>query len=183
MKRLKIEIKKKTEPMKKLILVLLLVITSCKTTTKSTKNQIKNTTTFYFFRHAEKDNDGTKDPNLSPLGLQRATNYIDFFKDIKIDAIYSTDFKRTLNTIKPLAKSRNLEPIIYNPIKIDYEGIVVKHKNQTVLVVGHSNTTPSFVNKIIGKTIYKQMGETNFSDVYKVTIIDSKINYELLKMD
>ena len=169
--------------MEKIIFLVLLFVVSCKTVIKSTNNQIKNTTTFYFFRHAEKDNDSTKDPNLSPLGFQRAVNYIGFFKNIKIDAIYSTNFKRTLNTIKPLAKSSDLEPIIYNPFKIDYEDIVIKHKNQIVLVVGHSNTTPNFANKIIGKVIYKPMSETNFSDVYKVMITDSKINYELLKLD
>ncbi len=167
--------------MKRLILVSLLVIISCKTESKLKSNAINNSTTFYFFRHAEKEFDGTHNPDLSIAGKKRAQNYGTYFKDIKIDAIYTTDFKRTKNTIQPIAENKKLEPIIYNPSQINYTDFVSEHKNQTLLIVGHSNTTPDFANKIIGKMTYDQIDENNFSNIYKVTIINSKIISELLK--
>lgn len=168
--------------MKNVLFLLLLIVFSCKTTSQVKSDIVKNKTIFYFIRHAEKEKDGTKNPNISVLGIKRANNYVQYFKDIKIDAIYSTNFKRTLNTVNPLVIDRNLEPITYNPFKINHQEFKDKHKNQTILIAGHSNTTPDFVNKIIGKVVYNQMEEDNFSAIYKVTIIDDKVTHELLNM-
>lgn len=169
--------------MKNIFLIILLSVFSCKTTEITTLKVSKNTTNFFFIRHAEKNHDGSKNPNLNTLGQQRALRYVAFFKDIKFDAIYSTNFKRTLNTIKPIAEKSNLKPVIYNPFVIDYATFKTLHKNQTVLIVGHSNTTPSFANKILEKFVYNQMDENNYSNIYKITVKDTIISSELLKMD
>jgi broad specificity phosphatase PhoE len=170
--------------MKQLILILIFTVVSCKTTSKTVVTPTDtNATTFYFIRHAEKESDGTKNPDLNTSGMQRANNYVSYFEEIKLDAIYSTNFKRTLNTVKPLTIAKNLTSIIYNSYKINYQDFKNKHKNQTVLIVGHSNTTPEFANKIIGKMVYSQITEDNFSNIYKVTIIDDNVTYELLTME
>lgn len=169
--------------MKNVLFVLLLIVFSCKTTSQVKSEIVKNKTIFYFIRHAEKESDGTKNPNLSALGIKRANNYVKYFEKIKLNAIYSTNYKRTLNTVNPLIVARNLEPIIYNPFKINHQEFKDKHKNQIVLIAGHSNTTPDFANKMIGNVVYNQMEEDNFSAIYKVTIIDGKVTHELLNME
>ncbi len=64
-----------------------------------------STTTYYFIRHAEKV-DNSKNPDLSEIGIERAKLWNEIFSEINIDAIYSTDFKRTLQTVTPTATNK-----------------------------------------------------------------------------
>ena len=49
------------------------------------------TTTYVLLRHAEKDNDGTRNPHLSNEGVLRTEGWVEIFKQYHFDAIYSTD--------------------------------------------------------------------------------------------
>jgi len=64
-------------------------------------------TTVILVRHAEKSSDGSKDPELTDAGNARAIALAKLLKEVKVDAIYSTGFKRTQNTVAPLAWQRN----------------------------------------------------------------------------
>ena len=52
-----------------------------------------------------------------------------------------------------------------------YDSIFLQEtKGKTVLVVGHSNTTPAFVNKILAVEKYKDIDDNNNANLYIVTI-------------
>ena len=56
-----------------------------------------------------------------------------------------------------------------------YDSIFVQEtKGKSVLVVGHSNTTPVFVNSIIGVKKYNNMDDNDNASLYIVTIIGDK---------
>ena len=55
-------------------------------------------------------------------------------------------------------------------MKVDYQQFFKEHKNQTCVIVGHSDSTPNFANQIIGRPKYSQMVEENFSDIFEVVI-------------
>ncbi len=55
-------------------------------------------------------------------------------------------------------------------------------KGKSVLVVGHSNTTPGFANKLIGKEVYQDIDDTNNTNLYIVTIKGEQISYVLVQM-
>ena len=61
---------------------------------------------FFLIRHAEKDrtNPENKNPNLNEKGKLRALKWAEVFKDLEFDKIYSTDYYRTLETVKPISK-------------------------------------------------------------------------------
>ncbi|WP_298777595.1 histidine phosphatase family protein [uncultured Polaribacter sp.] len=142
---------------------------------------IKETTTYYLIRHSEKDRtDKTnKNPNLNSDGLERAKKWAEHFKNIDLDAVYSTKFNRTMQTAKPTAESKNLKIINYNPRKM-YDSIFQKNtKGKTVLIVGHSNTTPAFVNKIIGVKKYKNIDDNDNSSLFIVTLSNDKKTSEI----
>jgi len=164
--------------MKKLLIIIVLFLSfGCKTT-----SEVKdNTTTYYFIRHAEKDKTdlSEKDPILTEKGQKRAENWSKHFKNVNFDAIYSTDYNRTKATALPTAKAKNLSITSYHPRTLDIESFLTKTKNQTVLVVGHSNTTPSFVNSIIGEKKYKSIDETVNSKLFTVTIKDDLITHNV----
>jgi broad specificity phosphatase PhoE len=131
-----------------------------------------NARIFYLIRHAEKRNDATRNPDLSDKGKERVKNYINYFSNIKLDSVYTTNFKRTFQTANPIATSKGIKPIYYNPSLVNLNYFVKKHKGQSVLIVGHSNTTPNFANKLLGKMAYTQMMENDYSSIYKITITE-----------
>src|SRR5882762_5377478 len=79
----------------------------------------KPITTIILVRHAEKGDDGTKDPELTDAGKQRAESLAKLLSKAKVDAIYSTAFKRTQNTVTPLAQQKGLTIETYNPSKLE----------------------------------------------------------------
>jgi broad specificity phosphatase PhoE len=138
-------------------------------------------TTYYFIRHAEKV-DNSKNPDLSEIGFERAKLWNKIFSEINLDAIYSTDFKRTLQTITPIANSKKVTIINYDPKTIDIESFKKNTLGKKVLVVGHSNTIPNFVNQIIDKNIYNDIDDVIFGNLYIVTINGDSISHQLLKL-
>ncbi|WP_456378268.1 phosphoglycerate mutase family protein [Lutibacter sp.] len=142
-------------------------------------------TTYYFIRHAEKIRTDTtnKNPNLTEKGMRRAENWSIVFSTIDFDRIYSTNYNRTIQTATPTAKSKNLEIIFYNPKDLFNEDFKSSTKGKTVLIVGHSNTTPMFVNKVLNKEKYSAIDDNNNSNLYIVTISDENISPILLKIE
>ncbi|WAC02090.1 phosphoglycerate mutase family protein [Lacinutrix neustonica] len=134
-------------------------------------------------RHAEKDLSRGNNPKLTKQGHQRAKRLANYFKNKPLSAVYSTNFHRTLNTAKPAANAKGLKPIIYSPTKFDYDAFLKDTKGTAVLIVGHSNTIPDFVNKIIGENKYKEIDERIYSNLYIVTIKNNVIEDELISQD
>ena len=143
------------------------------------------TTTYYLIRHAEKDrtNNTNKNPNLNSDGVIRAEKWAKNFENIKLDAVYSTDYNRTQQTAAPTAKSKDLIVQSYNSSKM-YDSIFKKNtKGKTVLVVGHSDTTPVFANTILGQKKYKNMADNDNASLYIVTVVNDKKSSEIKKVN
>lgn len=66
--------------------------------------------TFYIVRHAKAEGQPFS-AKLTESGRQQALKLIDFFKGKEINCIYSSPFVRAIETIRPLAQSRNLDII------------------------------------------------------------------------
>ena len=147
--------------------------------------QENDVTTYYFIRHAEKERtDATnKNPNLTEKGKLRAKNWSSVFENVNFDLIYSTNYNRTIQTATPTSKSKNLEIQFYNPKELYDKDFKSKTKGKTVLVVGHSNTTPSFVNRVLGIEKYTEINDTNNSNLYIITVTNNIINDILLKIE
>jgi 2,3-bisphosphoglycerate-dependent phosphoglycerate mutase len=76
-------------------------------------------TIIYFIRHAKTDI-SIKDDLTRPLsleGIEKSKDLIKIFKEIKIDYIYSSPFKRAIQTIEPIAKSKNIKIKIINDFR------------------------------------------------------------------
>jgi len=139
-------------------------------------------THYYFIRHAEKnrgDNVG-KNPSLNKQGKKRAESWSVYFKDIEFDAIYATSYNRTIQTAKPTAKAKNLKIKTYDPNALYSKQFQEETKEKKVLVVGHSNTTPAFVNHILKENYYAEIDDKTNSHLYIVKILDGTIDHNLL---
>ncbi|MBN2235950.1 MAG: histidine phosphatase family protein, partial [Bacteroidales bacterium] len=94
-------------------------------------------------------------------GRERAENWAAVFKDVHFDAIYSTNYIRTVSTAEPTAKSQKLKVFLYHPTKIDFKKFLKEIQGKTVLIVGHSNTIPGFANSLIEREKYSQIEDDN----------------------
>ena len=139
------------------------------------------TTQYYFIRHAEKA-DSSKNPDLSEKGLERALEWKALFSAIQFDAVYSTDFKRTLQTIHPIVVENDQLLKLYNPQILDIETFKKETIGKTILIVGHSNTIPKMVNQLIKENKYGDIAENQFGNLYIVTLLENQILSHLLHL-
>lgn len=128
--------------------------------------------TYYLIRHAEKVRTDPKDqdPTLNIDGLMRAKRWATYFEPIKIDEIYITKYIRTKQTISFIAQQKQVSPKRYDPNTIYSEEFLKETNGKTVLIAGHSNTTPHLVNQLIGEEKYKDMDDSDNATLFKVTI-------------
>jgi broad specificity phosphatase PhoE len=145
----------------------------------------QKTTTYYLIRHAEKDrSDKTnRDPHLTKDGLKRADNWAKVLKDVKFDMVYSTDYNRTKETALPTEKANNVELKFYNPSDMQIEQFMEASKGKTVLVVGHSNTTPLFTNGLLGEKKHEMIADDNNANLYIVTVTKASRSSTVLVVD
>jgi broad specificity phosphatase PhoE len=164
--------------MKKIHLIYIFIFTSL-------LSNAQEVTTYYFIRHAEKIRvDKTdRNPNLNSKGFKRAEAWKEVFSNISFDAIYSTDYTRTRLTAKPTADSKNLPILIYNPRDMYSKTFQNQTEGKTILVVGHSNTTNVFANKVLGFDKYEEIKDNNNSNLYIVTIMNGNSSSILLQIN
>ena len=134
---------------------------------------------FIILRHAEKDTTvaGSQmmqaDPPLNTKGQERAQSIIRKFKKYKISKIYSTKYNRTKSTVLPLANSIGLSINNYDPKQLKSFANELKaqaNESKTILIVGHSNTSPRLVNMLLGKDEYKDLDESVYNQYWLVKI-------------
>lgn len=143
------------------------------------KNKDQNPTTIYLIRHAEKQDD-TKNTNLSPEGFERAENWKKYFEETPIDAFYSSGFQRARHTCQPIAFSRDKNISIYKNHLMDLKKIIKENKGKTILIVGHSNRIPKFINALLGEEKYPEILEPEFGNLYIIKELDGQISTELI---
>lgn len=131
-------------------------------------------TTYYFLRHAEKDTTNPKDddPELTEEGIRRANFMATYFADKNLELFYSTDYSRTIQTLIPIVHKFKGEIKSYDAKKdtLFTRDFWEATYGKNVLVVGHSNTNPKFVNEILSEKKYKDIDESNYDVFFKVVV-------------
>ncbi len=98
--------------------------------------------------------------------------------DVPTDVIYTTQFIRTRETAAPLARARGIEAIVVTAGKTYAADLAKtireKHAGQTVLVVGHSNSTPSLLREL-GVEDPPRIDETRYDDLFICTISGNQV--------
>jgi broad specificity phosphatase PhoE len=119
-------------------------------------------------RHAEKAAaiGGDADVVLSEAGRARAQALLAWFDGKPLDAIYTTDLRRTQQTALPLAAARRLELRVL--AAHDDAGLLrrlrERHCGGHVLVIGHSNTVPA-IAQALGAAPFT-IGDGEFGVIY-----------------
>lgn len=122
-------------------------------------------------RHAERK----IDDDLTINGKRRARKLAQMLKDININKVYSTNYKRTKKTVDPLSKSQKLKVEIYDNSQALYMQLAqdLTSENQNIVIVGHSNTVPELIYLLSGQTV-KEIPEDEFDNLYILHHINGK---------
>lgn len=170
-----------------IIVQLLLFSTSCKDDPKITEDFYPETvtSTFYFIRHAEKDRSDSEniDPELTQKGLGRAMHWAEILRDVPLDAVYTTDFERTAMTAAPTSVKNDITVQFYDSEAVDIEQFKADNLGKNVLIVGHSDSTPDFVNKIIGEEKYPEMEDSDNGSLFIVQLANENATSQRLHFD
>lgn len=131
-------------------------------------------TTFVLIRHAEKAMDqSTNDPDLSAVGKKRAQRLADLLNEGEVNAIYSTPYKRTRQTVEPLAVKKGLTILDYEINKEEeIDKMLSAHTGGTIVVVGHSNTIPWMANKLLGVQKYHPWEDGDYDNVWIISVVE-----------
>ncbi len=144
---------------------------------------------FIIIRHAEKDTTvkGSQmmqaDPPLNAKGQARALSLIGKFKKYKISTIYSTNYNRTKSTVMPLANANGLSINEYDPRQLKAfadELQTPANQSKTILIVGHSNTSPKLVNLLLGKDAYKDLDDSDYNQYWIVKLNRRRKNAKVI---
>jgi len=135
--------------------------------------QLSSVRHVFLVRHTEREWEG-EDPPLTAVGEVRAQALAAALRDSGITTIITTQWRRTRDTAAPLAKLLKLTPEVV-PV---YDGksreniqavaeAVRRHKDETVLVVGHITVTG--VIAALGGPSLPTICENVFSDLFLYT--------------
>ncbi len=129
--------------------------------------------TVILVRHAEKmvvppEN---KDPDISLQGEARGKEIARMFGSSGITAIYATQFKRTQQTVKPLAERLRVPVTVVEAKKTSdlVAQIRARAAGETIFIAGHNNTVPEIIAALGGPS-FPIIPETDFDNLYILTI-------------
>jgi phosphohistidine phosphatase SixA len=132
--------------------------------------------TIILVRHAEKADATSQDPELSAEGKQRAERLVKVAGKYKPGAFYSTNFKRTRDTLAPLAAKRKKTVETYDARKpAELLDLITKSKIKRHIVAGHSNTVPGLANFIAKKDVFKNLDESEYGVIWVIRMKNGQI--------
>ena len=126
--------------------------------------------TIVVVRHADKIDD-SDDAVLSPTGEAQAKRLAHVLKDLGISAIYTTQFKRTIQTATPLADLLKIKLLAYEQTDVNAVATEIrrKHPKEVVMVVGHRSTVPKIL-KQFGASEPVALGSSEYDSLFILTL-------------
>ena len=130
-------------------------------------------TTVYVVRHAEKQSAeiGGRDPSLTTQGRGRAEALAAMLGDDDVNAVFATEYKRTQETVAPLAAALGVPVRESEAARPEALGarILEEFAGATVVVAAHSNTVPRIL-AALGVEEEIVIDESEYGDLFVVVV-------------
>lgn len=140
--------------------------------------------TLILVRHAEKAivPPENKDPDLSAAGLARAQELARMFGGTSISGIYATQYKRTQQTVKPLAEKLSVPVTQVEAKKTDelVKQIRFRKAGEVIFIAGHNNTVPEIIAAFGGPQL-PIIPESEYDNLF-ILIVNSDGSAKLITM-
>jgi 2,3-bisphosphoglycerate-dependent phosphoglycerate mutase len=140
----------------------------------------KKTITVIIFRHADKElaveGDETE-PDISVEGQKRAVRLVKVLEKYKPTRLFSTNYPRTIQTVTPLSRIKNLPPEFYEPGNLGElaRKILSSDKQRRIAVVGHNSTTFQLANLLLKNSKYTMPEDSDYGKIWIIRIKNGKV--------
>jgi 2,3-bisphosphoglycerate-dependent phosphoglycerate mutase len=140
----------------------------------------KKTITVVIFRHADKETavEGDEtEPDISIEGQKRAVRLVKVLEKYKLTRLFSTNYPRTIQTITPLSRIKNLPPEFYEPGNLAElaRKILLSDKQRRIAVVGHNSTTFQLANLLLESNKYAMPEDSDYGKIWIIRIKNGKV--------
>lgn len=127
--------------------------------------------TVFVVRHAEKGPE-TPDPSLTKEGQQRAAALARVLGDTHLSAAFASEFKRTQETVAPLAASSGVTTSVVPAGKMDSLVTLLRAlpPGSRAVVASHSNLVHLIVEKLSGVKL-PMLTDLDYDRLFVVTIL------------
>jgi broad specificity phosphatase PhoE len=126
--------------------------------------------TVFVVRHAEKGPE-VPDPSLSEAGHHRAAELARALGDARVTALYTTEFKRTQETLAPLAAATGVTPV--RLLARDVDALIAHLQalppGSRAVVATHSNLIHVVVERLTGMKI-PELTDLDYDRLVVVTV-------------
>ena len=99
-----------------------------------------------------------------------------------VTRIFSSDYKRTRDTVGPLSEATGIEIEIYDPRDLPGFAEQLKEMDGVIIISGHSNTTPELTALLTGYET-EPMSEHEYDRLYQVIITGGETILSVKKQD
>lgn len=138
----------------------------------------QDVTRIWIVRHGEKAqaDPGDKNPALSAAGQERAAALAAYLKNTPVDALFSTDYKRTRETLTPLAQEKKLEIQAYSSkdYQLIAERVLKEYKGKQVVICGHSNTILNIVAAFGAVKPFDEIPDQDYQHIFLVEVKENQ---------
>jgi len=127
--------------------------------------------TVLLVRHADIDlPPGSTDPSLNAAGRARAKTLAQVAGAAGVATIFTSSFKRTKQTVQPLATLLGLQPrVAPEPEDLAHE-VSSGAAGTVVLIAGHSNTVPEMIAAFGVSAAVAPIGDREFDNLFVVSV-------------
>lgn len=145
----------------------------------------KREITVIIFRHADKELEVEGDesePDISVEGQKRAVRLVKVLEKYKPLRLFSTRYPRTIQTVTPLSRIKNLPTEFYEPGDMNalVEKILASENRRRIAVVGHNSTTFELVNLFLKDSKYKMPAESDYGRIWIIRIKNGKVSDKVI---
>jgi broad specificity phosphatase PhoE len=131
-------------------------------------------TIVYVVRHAEKNtgDPSEKDPDLSPIGYQRAEALRERLASVQVSAAFATPYRRNQLTLTPLAKAQGIDLQSYEAQEYTalVKAILDSYRGKTVVVAGHSNSVLEIIEAFNIKRPLPSLSDQDYDFLFRIRI-------------
>lgn len=128
--------------------------------------------TVYLVRHAEKAGEDGDVP-LTEAGAARARELARVLRDAGVRQIYTTQYRRNVDTAKPLAENLGIAPVVIPADNVDelVERLKATSPGAAALVVSHTDKLPLIAEKL--GVPFPALAHTEYDRLTVVTLVAS----------
>ena len=138
----------------------------------------KREITVIIFRHADKVpavEGEDSEPDISVEGQKRAVRLVKVLEKYKPVRLFSTNYPRTIQTVTPLSRIKNLPVEFYNNMPELVEKILSSENARSIAVVGHNATSFDLANLLLKTSKYKMPEESDYGKIWILRIKNGKV--------